>query len=265
MQNLAKQNLGWGKFGANCQTPFKFLAPSQMAWGRSARGAVCCGQQKRRQTGWDAVTSPRATGGTHPSDPRSDRSPEPAGGMGSSGPCPPHAPHVVLGGQQHPMSGAALSSQRGWPCCSPASGASGLKAAPSADSCPTPHASHPLHHIPSTRCPAGRCRSVLLIGARFCFVCFVSRVLEPVLRLYVWCRPPSLNTPAQWLPPQKIYCACPMVVGAAPGRREGTSEVAPEAIRWAVGGGCQSGWGRLLSVTNAIDAGTCHQGDTSRA
>ena len=39
-------------------------------------------------------------------------------------------------------------------------------------------------------------------------------------------------------------------------RREG----APEAVRWAVGGGCRSGWGRLLSVTNAIDAGTCRQG-----
>ena len=45
--------------------------------------------------------------------------------------------------------------------------------------------------------------------------------------------------------------------------REGTSEV--EAFRQAVGGGCQSGWGRLLSVTNAIEAGTCRQGDSSWA
>ena len=37
--------------------------------------------------------------------------------------------------------------------------------------------------------------------------------------------------------------------------REGASEAAPEAVRQAVGGGCQSGWGRLLSVTNAIEAG----------
>ena len=29
-------------------------------------------------------------------------------------------------------------------------------------------------------------------------------------------------------------------------RREGTSEAAPEAVRQAAGGGCQSGWGRLL-------------------
>ena len=29
-------------------------------------------------------------------------------------------------------------------------------------------------------------------------------------------------------------------------RREGTSEAVPEAVRQAVGGGCQSGWGRLL-------------------
>ena len=36
-------------------------------------------------------------------------------------------------------------------------------------------------------------------------------------------------------------------------RREGASETAPEAVGHAVGGGgggCQSGWGRLLSVTN---------------
>ena len=31
--------------------------------------------------------------------------------------------------------------------------------------------------------------------------------------------------------------------------REGASETAPAAVRQAVGGGCQSGWGRLLSVT----------------
>ena len=39
---------------------------------------------------------------------------------------------------------------------------------------------------------------------------------------------------------------------------EGTSEAAPETVRQAVGGGCQSGWGRLLSVTVAVEAGTCH-------
>ena len=48
-------------------------------------------------------------------------------------------------------------------------------------------------------------------------------------------------------------------------RREGTSEVAPEAVRHAVGGGCQSGRGRLLSVTNAIEPGGCRQGDSSWA
>ena len=46
-------------------------------------------------------------------------------------------------------------------------------------------------------------------------------------------------------------------------RREGTSEAAPEAVRRAVGGGCRSGWGRLLSVTNPIEAGTCRQGDVA--
>ena len=44
-------------------------------------------------------------------------------------------------------------------------------------------------------------------------------------------------------------------------RREKTSEVA----LGAVGGGCQSGLGRLLSVTNAIEAGTCPQGDSGWA
>ena len=48
-------------------------------------------------------------------------------------------------------------------------------------------------------------------------------------------------------------------------RREGTSEATPAAVRQAVGGGCQSGWGRLLSVTNAIEAGTWRQGDSGWA
>ena len=39
----------------------------------------------------------------------------------------------------------------------------------------------------------------------------------------------------------------------------------PEAVRQAVGGGCQSGWVRLLSVTNAVEAGTWRQGDSGWA
>ena len=42
-------------------------------------------------------------------------------------------------------------------------------------------------------------------------------------------------------------------------KREGISEAAPEAVRQAVGGGCQSGWGRSLLVTKA---GTCRSGDS---
>ena len=42
-------------------------------------------------------------------------------------------------------------------------------------------------------------------------------------------------------------------------------EGATEAVRKAVGGGCRSGWGRLLSVTNAIEAGTWRQGDSDWA
>ena len=41
--------------------------------------------------------------------------------------------------------------------------------------------------------------------------------------------------------------------------------MATEAVRQAVGGGCQSGWGRLLSVTNAIEPGTCRQGGSGWA
>ena len=48
-------------------------------------------------------------------------------------------------------------------------------------------------------------------------------------------------------------------------RTERASEVAPEAVRQAVGGGCRSGWGRLLSVTNAIEPGTWRQGDSGWA
>ena len=48
-------------------------------------------------------------------------------------------------------------------------------------------------------------------------------------------------------------------------RRERTSEAAPEAVRQAVAGGCRSGWGRLLSVINAIEAGTWREGDSGWA
>ena len=46
---------------------------------------------------------------------------------------------------------------------------------------------------------------------------------------------------------------------------KGPREAAPASVRQAVGGGCQSGWGRLLSVTNAIEAGTWRQGDSGWA
>ena len=48
-------------------------------------------------------------------------------------------------------------------------------------------------------------------------------------------------------------------------RREAASDAAPGAVRQAVGGGCQSGRGRLLLVTNAIEAGTCRQGGSGWA
>ena len=42
---------------------------------------------------------------------------------------------------------------------------------------------------------------------------------------------------------------------------QGPPERGPAAVRRAVGGGCQSGLGRLLSVTNATEAGTGRRGD----
>ena len=53
----------------------------------------------------------------------------------------------------------------------------------------------------------------------------------------------------------------------APGMlgRAGAREEVPKAVRQAVGGGCQSGWRRLLAVTNAIEVGTCCQGDSGWA
>ena len=57
-------------------------------------------------------------------------------------------------------------------------------------------------------------------------------------------------------------CVC---VGEGCIGRAGASEAGPEAVRQAVGGGCQSGWGRSLSVTNAIETGTWRQGDSGWA
>ena len=58
--------------------------------------------------------------------------------------------------------------------------------------------------------------------------------------------------PAHWVVGEEQGCI----------RREGTSE----AVRQAVGGGCQSGWGRVLSVTTeATEAGTWRQGDSGWA
>ena len=48
-------------------------------------------------------------------------------------------------------------------------------------------------------------------------------------------------------------------------RREGASKAVPEAVRQAVEGGWQSGWGRLLPVTNAIKAGTAAVSGTWRS
>ena len=68
-------------------------------------------------------------------------------------------------------------------------------------------------------------------------------------------------------PPTGMHCSLCLSIPPTRGciRREGTSEAAPEAVGQAVGGGCQIGWGRLLSATNAIEAGTWRQGDSGWA
>ena len=65
-----------------------------------------------------------------------------------------------------------------------------------------------------------------------------------------------------------VCCARARVCQGVAARMKGTSEAAPEAVEavgQAVEGGCQSGWGRLLSVTNVIEAGACRQGDCGYA
>ena len=47
--------------------------------------------------------------------------------------------------------------------------------------------------------------------------------------------------------------------------REWALQAAPEAVRQAVGGDSQSGWGRLLPVTHAVEPGTWGQGDSGWA
>ena len=73
-------------------------------------------------------------------------------------------------------------------------------------------------------------------------------------RLDIWMGEPKSQR-GQFNPPPPLP-----VQGCS--RREGTSEAAPDAGRQAVGGGCRSGWGRLLSVTNAVEPGFCREGDS---
>ena len=88
---------------------------------------------------------------------------------------------------------------------------------------------------------------------------------EPAGRAGAQCRAPDRNAHLLQTGGQGVGRG-----GRAPGRGcvrggGGGSEEAPEAVRRAVGGGCRSGWGRLLSVPNAIEAGTCRQGDSGWA
>ena len=79
------------------------------------------------------------------------------------------------------------------------------------------------------------------------------------------CDPPQAPLRGRVPPPEHTNTFRAQNTAQPPPPREGTSEVAPEAARQAVGGGCQSGWGRLLSVANAVDAGTCCQADSGWA
>ena len=69
-------------------------------------------------------------------------------------------------------------------------------------------------------------------------------------------RPIAVGNPAApWRPVALGWLSSTTSQGCV--RRESISVVAPEAVGQAAGGVCQRGWGRLLSVTNAIEAGTC--------
>ena len=48
-------------------------------------------------------------------------------------------------------------------------------------------------------------------------------------------------------------------------QKGGASEAAPAAVGQAAGRGCRSGWGRVVLVTNAVEAGTWRQGDSGWA
>ena len=89
---------------------------------------------------------------------------------------------------------------------------------------------------------------------------------------------PTKSLPGTWQPtgPRIVMgCLSPQGVSRPPVdpvtteqggiRMEGTSEAAPATVRQVVGGGCRSGSGRLLSVTNAIEVGTWRQGDSGWA
>ena len=113
----------------------------------------------------------------------------------------------------------------------------------------------PTSPPPPPLCPC------LITGAGAQGLLFASLSLSPASCL---CLPPVTSCP----PPASIPSSlplphCSLFLPPRPqacSRREGTSEAAPEAVTQAVGGGCQSGWGQLLSVTNAVEVGTCRWG-----
>ena len=86
-----------------------------------------------------------------------------------------------------------------------------------------------------------------------------------VFCLVVWRVMVLRGGPAQSLPTLSLPSLVQTQPPLAPGPRdaigrEGVPEAAPEAVGQAVGGGCRSGWGQLLSVTNAVEAGTWREG-----
>ena len=109
------------------------------------------------------------------------------------------------------------------------------------------------------RVGADRRHSVCLARACDAVVAHFGEVMGGAQDLVAAAGDPSTRTQRHWNPPPPPHPE--VLVGlsthsnpSAPKgciRREGTSEEGPEAIRQAVGGGCRSGWGPLLSVTNA--------------
>ena len=144
---------------------------------------------------------------------------------------------------------------------------------------PIPPAHRPLHRSSRTSPgAAGRCRTS---AARPCRTSAACPASSSSRRTRATPRPSARSCPGSTWPthrraprapsPPNRYARPKAGQGEGPGGPPGTAQAAGVHQKgrdlrgtprggWAVGGGCQSGCGRLLSVANAIEGGLCRQG-----